>query len=157
MLVPGHTLISELKLSDDFLELSCTSSTNAGGNSGLLENLRSESNNLQSFESGMTSNTTSNNYISKYNNATRTPLSILTVSLHNRHNKHNEDMEKLLIQNHREEKKVNKRNKYSFIYQTNTDKKNCRRVGGNNKRFKRRACRSCYEDNKYNKVCFLIV
>ena len=150
----GHTLTSELKLSDDFSELKCTSSTNGSGNSGSRENLSSESNNLQSFESGMASNTTSNNSIGKDNNVTRTPLPVLTVSMLN---KHNEDMEKLMVQKHREQKKGDKRNKSSLIDRSKTDQPNCRGVAVNNKRLKRNARQSWNEDNNYNKVCFLIV
>jgi period circadian protein len=78
-------------------ELKCTFSTNGSGNSGSAENLSSESTNQQSFGSrGETSNTTSND-----------KLVILTESLLY---KHNEDMEKLMLQKHREQKKGDKWN-----------------------------------------------
>nr|AHW98220.1 PER [Ceratosolen solmsi marchali] len=78
-------------------ELKCSFSTNESGNSGSAENLSSESTNQQSFGSrGETSNATSND-----------KLLILTESLLY---KHNEDMEKLMLQKHCEQKKGDKRN-----------------------------------------------
>ncbi|XP_058800820.1 period circadian protein isoform X2 [Phymastichus coffea] len=91
-------------------ELKCTSSTNGSGNSGSAENLSSESNNQQSFGSNReTSNTTSNN--STNNDGRRLKPPVLTESLLNRHN---EDMEKLMVQKHREQKKEDKRAKSSL-------------------------------------------
>ena len=71
--------------------------------------MSSESNNQRSSRTsgGKTSNTTSNNSAS--NGRFKPPLLTETI-LH----KHNEDMEKLMVQKHREQKKEDKRNKSSL-------------------------------------------